>query len=83
MKTQTVCLLIRLLMISMLTVAVPLPGSSAVARGKARAIDAAARARTSSDVERIRQLVKQNRLLQQERDILRKAAQYCVKEMGL
>ena len=50
---------------------------------KARAIDAAARARTSSDLERIRQLEKQNRLLQEERDILRKAAQYFAKEMGL
>ncbi|EEI18197.1 hypothetical protein HMPREF0298_0001, partial [Corynebacterium lipophiloflavum DSM 44291] len=47
------------------------------------AIDAAARARTSSDLERIRQLEKQNRLVQEERDILRKAAQYFAKEMGL
>ncbi|SDS36548.1 IS3 family transposase [Corynebacterium timonense] len=50
---------------------------------KARAIDAAARARKASDSERIRQLEKHNRLLQQQRDILRTAAQYFAKEMGL
>ncbi len=40
-------------------------------------------ARDVSQAERVRQLEKENALLKEERDILRKAAQYFAKEMGL
>lgn len=40
-------------------------------------------ARVLSEAERIRRLEKENALLKEERDILRKAAQYFAKEMSL
>ncbi len=43
---------------------------------RARRTDEADKARQASDAERIRQLEKQLALVEEERDILRKAAQY-------
>ncbi|WP_082160183.1 hypothetical protein [Actinobaculum suis] len=50
---------------------------------RARRRKEAEAARVLSEADRIGQLEKENALLKEERDILRKAAQYFAKEMGL
>lgn len=56
--------------------------SSAPVLGRWRRKEADA-ARDMSQAERVRQLEKENALVKEERDILRKAVQYFAKEMGL
>ncbi len=50
---------------------------------RARRAEEVEKARQASDAEKIRQLEQQLALVEEERDILRKAAQYFAKEMTL